>query len=74
MNCRCPVKDQAKEIIVAHLDYYRKNQSEKGSIAPFTDEGIDELLKNQKMLHPRILLSNAAMILSHAVETGKESR
>ena len=63
-----PSKDQAKEIIVAHLDYYRINSSDNGTIKPFTDDGIDVLLETRKMLHPRVLLSSAANIVLHAIQ------
>ncbi len=66
-----PSKDQAREIIIAHLDYYRINKSEKGSIKPFTDDGIEALLKNKQMLHPRVMLSNAAQVVFHAAQAGK---
>lgn len=63
-----PSKDQAKEIIVAHLDYYRINSSDNGTIKPFTEDGIDVLLETRKMLHPRVLLSSAANIVLHAIQ------
>jgi hypothetical protein len=39
-----PSKVQAQGIIIAHLDYFRINEKEKGSIKPFTQDGIDALL------------------------------
>ena len=61
-----PNRDQARDIIVAHLDYYRINQDDAGTIKPFTEDGIRVLLGEQRMLHPRVLLSNAANILHKA--------
>lgn len=63
-----PSKDQAREIIVAHLDHYRQNVAEKGTIRPFTEDGLEALLKNRHLLHPRHLLTTAAGVVQHAVE------
>jgi hypothetical protein len=63
-----PSKDQAKDIIVAHLDYYRLNEKEKGSIKPFTPDGIDELLGAPAAVHPRTTLSKAANVVQYAVD------
>ncbi|MBX9792296.1 MAG: hypothetical protein K2Y37_25635 [Pirellulales bacterium] len=65
-----PSKDQAREIIVAHLDYFRLNEGEKGSIRPFNEAGIDALLSGQTTVHPRATLSRAANVVLHAVEKG----
>ena len=66
-----PSKDQAREIIVAHLDFYRINSKENGSIKPFTEDGIEALLKSKQMLHPRLMLSSAAQIVFQAAQDGK---
>ncbi len=66
-----PSKDQAREIIIAHLDYYRINEAEKGSVKPFTDDGIEALLKSKQMLHPRLMLSSAAQVVFSAAQNGK---
>jgi hypothetical protein len=63
-----PNKDQAQQIIIAHLDHYRIDKSEKGSIKPFSEDGIEALLESGKKLHPRVLLSTAANVISYAVE------
>ena len=63
-----PSKDQAREIIVAHLDHYRTNADENGSVRPFTDAGLEELLKNRQLLHPRVLLTTAAKVVAYAVD------
>lgn len=60
-----PSADQARDIIVAHLDHYRTDQGDIGTIKPFTEDGIRVLLGEQSML-PRTLLSNAANILRKA--------
>ncbi len=62
-----PSKDQAREIIVAHLDHYRINPADEGTIKPFTEDGIDALLKK---LHPRDLLASAANVILRAEEVG----
>ncbi len=64
-----PSKEQAEGIVVAHLDYFRINQAENGSIKPFTREGIDALLGGQTV-HPRATLSNAAKVVQHAADNG----
>ncbi|HUU15038.1 MAG TPA: hypothetical protein VM182_15220 [Terriglobia bacterium] len=65
-----PSKDEARQIIVAHLDYYRINAGDKGKITPFTEDGIDALLEARETVHPRILLSRAATVVLHAVDKG----
>jgi hypothetical protein len=62
-----PSKEQAEGIIVAHLDDFRINEKEKGSIKPFTKDGIDALLAGQTV-HPRATLSNAAKIVRYAAD------
>ncbi len=66
-----PSTDQAREIIIAHLDYYRDNPEHKGSIKPFTEDGMAALLKNRQ--HPRILLTAAASVVSRAAQEGVTS-
>lgn len=65
-----PSKDQAREIIIAHLDFYRINASDKGKITPFTEDGINALLEDRETVHPRMLLSRAANVVLHAVDKG----
>lgn len=62
-----PSKEQAKGIIVAHLDYFRLNPEENGSIKPFTQDGMDALLAGQTV-HPRATLSNAAKVVQYAAD------
>ena len=59
-----PTQDQAQEILIAHLDHFRANVDEKGTIKPFTQDGIDALVSANS--HPRVLLSNAARVVMHA--------
>ena len=66
-----PSADQARAIIVAHLDYYRVNPADNGTIKPFTEDGVAALLKNRQ--HPRILLTTAASVVSHAADEGLTS-
>lgn len=63
-----PSPDQAREIIVAHMDFYRINPADRGTIKPFTEDGIATLLANRQ--HPRILLSNAATVMALAAQRG----
>jgi hypothetical protein len=62
-----PSKEQARGILVAHLNYYRINKTELESIKPFTQDGIDALL-GQTLVHPRVTLSNAAKVMQYAVD------
>ena len=66
-----PSTDQAREIIVAHLDYYRDNPAQNGIIEPFTEDGMAALLENRQ--HPRILLTAAASVVSRAAQEGVTS-
>ncbi len=66
-----PSKDQARQIIISHLDFYRINKEENGSIKPFTEDGIEALLKSKQMLHPRVMLSSAAQVVFNAAQDGK---
>lgn len=63
-----PNHDQARQIIIAHLDYYRVNERDKGTIAPFTEDGMNALVG--KSQHPRDLLANASRVVMHAVDKG----
>ena len=66
-----PSTDQAREIIIAHMDYYRTDPDKKGSIEPFREDGMSALLKNRQ--HPRILLTAAATVVSRAAQDGVTS-
>lgn len=68
MELAFPSKDQARQIIIAHLDYYRINKNEKGKVAPFTEDGINALLEDRETVHPRMLLSRAANVVLYAVD------
>ena len=63
-----PNPEEARQIVIAHLDYYRVSPDDVGTIKPFTEDGIQALLKNSQ--HPRILLTTAAAILSRAAQEG----
>lgn len=65
-----PSKNQAREIITAHLDFYRVNDDYKGTISPFTEDGMNALLQEGESVHPRVLLSRAAKVVLYAVENG----
>lgn len=66
-----PTQDQAREIIIAHLDHYRIENAENGTITPFTVSGLDELVGASQ--RPRDLLANAARICLLAVDKGLTS-
>ncbi len=66
-----PTPDQATAIITAHLDYYRLDHDEDGSIKPFTDDGLSALIQKGQL--PRELLSNAALTFMLAAEKGMSS-
>ena len=61
-----PTPDQARAIIIAHLDHYRVNDEDNGSIKPFTEDGLQALVGVNQ--HPRILLANGAHIVMRAVQ------
>lgn len=66
-----PTPAQATAIITAHLDHYRLDHDEDGSIKPFTDDGLSALIQKGQL--PRELLSNAALTFMLAVEKGVSS-
>lgn len=66
-----PSTDQAREMVLAHLDYYRIETADNGTIKPFTEDGMAALLKDRQ--HPRILLTAAASVVSRAAQDGVAS-
>ena len=52
-----PTPDQAREIVIAHLDHHRLDKEKNGSISPFTELGMAELVNRSQ--HPRNLLASA---------------
>ena len=62
-----PSKEQARGIIVAHLDYFRIDPKDNGTIKPFTQDGMDALLAGQ-IVHPRATLSTAAKVVQYVVD------
>ena len=61
-----PTPDQARAILIAHLDHYRVNDEDNGTIKPFTEEGLQALVGINQ--HPRILLANGAHVVMGAVQ------
>ena len=61
-----PTPYQAGAIIIAHLDHYRVNRDDDGTVKPFTEDGLQALVENSQ--HPRVLLANAAHVVMRAVE------
>ena len=66
-----PTPSQAREIIVAHLDHYQVDPTDKGSIKPFTEDGLEALVS--KFQRPRELLVNASRVVAKSAEQGKTS-
>ena len=66
-----PTMDQARAIVIAHLDYYRTDQDANGADAPFTADGMSALLGRTR--HPRYLLANAARAVLRAADIGVTS-
>lgn len=66
-----PTPDQARAIVIAHLDYYRTDQDANGTAAPFTTDGMSALVGRSP--HPRILLANAARAVQRAADKGVTS-
>ena len=62
-----PDHNQAKHILMAHMDYYRVDPNDLGTVRPFTDEGLTILVGTSQ--HPRELLTNASHVLMQAVLT-----
>ena len=62
-----PDEGQARGIIIAHLDHYRTDSAEQGSIRPFTEAGLQALIGKDR--HPRRMLSNAANVLRYAMQS-----
>ena len=63
-----PTPDQAREIIVAHLDHYRVDTADTGSTRPFTEDGLEALVSDIR--RPRDLLATAASVVQQAAERG----
>ncbi len=66
-----PSEAQASEIIIAHLDHFRIDSNDTGSVKPFTQDGLTTLVgRNQ---HPRALLMSAANVVRQAAGMGVSS-
>lgn len=63
-----PSPYQARQIMLAHLDYYRIDSTGNGTIRPFSEDGIATLLTNRQQ--PRVLLRDAATVVSRAAQEG----
>ena len=66
-----PSRDQAQEIIIAHLDHFRINPDDAGSMKPFTQDGLGTLVGISQ--HPRALLMSAANVVRQAAGMGVSS-
>lgn len=63
-----PTQEQARDIVIAHLDHFRINRGEIGQIKPFTEDGLAALVGSSQ--HPRELLSNASRVMQDAARSG----
>lgn len=61
-----PTERQARQILIAHLDYYRLDGGDQTTIKPFSEDGLAALVR--KSQHPRTLIANAARVVMYAVE------
>lgn len=61
-----PTEEQARQILIEHLDYYRVDDRNRTTIKPFSEEGLAALVG--KSQHPRTLIANAARVVMSAAE------
>ena len=61
-------EEQARQILIEHLDFYRIDASKNGSIHPFSEDGLAALVR--KSQHPRTLITIAAHVVQAAANTG----
>ena len=66
-----PTRSQARDILVVHLDHYRIDNDDEGTVKPFTDDAMASLIDRGQL--PRQLLANAAYAVIHAAEKGVSS-
>ena len=63
-----PTEEQARQILIEHLDYYRLDNQMRSTIEPFSEDGLAALVR--KSQHPRTLIANAARVVMNAAEKG----
>lgn len=61
-----PTEEQARQILIEHLDFYRLDPEMRGKIAPFSEDGLAALVR--KSQHPRTLIATAARVVRSAAE------
>lgn len=61
-----PTEEQARQILIEHLDHYRLDPQMQGTIAPFSEDGLAALVR--KSQHPRTLIATAARVVRNAAE------
>ena len=61
-----PTEAQARQILIEHLDYYRLDAKKRGTIEPFSEDGLAALVGRSQ--HPRTLIANAARVVMNAAE------
>lgn len=63
-----PTEEQARQILIEHLDYYRLDNGNRATIKPFSEDGLAALVGQSQ--HPRTLIANAARVVMSAAEKG----
>lgn len=63
-----PTEEQARQILIEHLDFFRLDVERRGTIEPFSEDGLAALVG--KSQHPRTLIANAARVVRNAAEKG----
>ena len=63
-----PTEEQARQILIEHLDFYRVNAGKNGTIEPFSEGGLAALVR--KSQHPRTLIATAARVVQAAASKG----
>ena len=61
-----PTEEQARLILIEHLDYYRMDDQKRTTIEPFSEDGLAALVR--KSQHPRTLIANAARVVMNAAQ------
>ena len=61
-----PTEEQARQILIKHLDFFRLDDEKQGTIEPFSEDGLAALVG--KGQHPRTLIANAARVVRNAAE------
>ena len=63
-----PTEEQARQILIEHLDFYRLDAGRRGTIHPFSKDGLAALVRESQ--HPRTLIAHAARAVAEAARKG----